>query len=376
MNVFVLGPSRSGKTPMARHLAAATGLRHVKAGAWVRERFARPAPADDAPDAERAAFVAAITRFAIDELRADPWVSIDHLAAAGLDVPSVIEGIRNPMDFVHAFDPRHDVVIWLDAANIAITPTAFERGLDVIDAYLAWLAANGLSDAGNVWRCKFSAFRRTDPGAVLGDTLDDAIEDAIKQCTLRLGPSALAQGERAKATAVRVHAEIPPMPLHVCAEYLYGMDPARVGELVPCTPFTISSYPGEAPTFQIRIADGAIFSYVPPSALIDPTQPSFGRGPELDLTDLAYHNCVDEQICVHAHSALRGSVLAYFKHKDAWLPGTYRFSVEWWTGNQVLHAILLEQGQLALLPHHKLKFGAGHAPGFAPYRKLRRTWRA
>jgi hypothetical protein len=356
---------------MARHLAAAVGLRHVKAGAWVRERFATPAPPDDAPDAERAAFVEAITRFAIDELRADPWVSIDHLAATGLDVPSVIEGIRNPMDFVHAYDPRGDVVIWLDAASIAITPTPFERGLDVIDAYLAWLASSGLSDAGNVWRYTYSAFRRTDPGAVLGDTLDDAIE----QCVLRL--ASVAQDDRVHAPRVpaRVHAEIPPMPLHVRAEYLYGMDPARVGEIVPCTPFSISSYPGEAPTFQIRLADGAIFSYVPPSALIDPTQASFGAGPELDLADLAYHNCVDEKICVHAHTALRGPVLAYVKSKDAWLPGTYQFSVEWWTGNQVLHAIILEQGQLALLPHHKLKFGAGHAPGFAPYRKLRRTWR-
>jgi hypothetical protein len=371
MNVFVLGPSRSGKTPMARHLAAALGLRHVKAGAWVRERFATPAPADDAPDAERAAFVAAITRFAIDELRADPWVSIDHLAAAGLHVPSVIEGIRNPMDFVHAYDPRGDVVIWLDAASIAITPTPFERGLDVIDAYLAWLEASGIRDPGKVWRCKFSAFRRTDPGAILGDTLDDAIE----QCVLRLAPLAQDRPDSPTRAPQRVHAEIPAMNLHVRAEYLYGMDPARVGEVVPCTPFTISSYPGEAPTFQIRLADGAIFSYVPPSALLDPSQPSYGRGPELDLSDLAYHNCVDEQICVHAHSALRGPVLAYFKHEDAWLPGTYHFSVEWWTGNQVLHAIVLEQGQLALLPHHKLKFGAGHTPGFAPYRKLRRTWR-
>jgi hypothetical protein len=370
MNVFVLGPSRSGKTPMARHLAAATGLRHVKAGAWVRERFARPAPPDDAPDAERAAFVAAITRFAIEELRADPWVSIDHLAAAGLEVPSVIEGIRNPVDFVHAYDPRRDVVIWLDAVSVAIAPTAFERGLDVIAAYLAWLETSGVATP-TVIRCAFSAFRRTDPGAVVGDTLDDAIE----QCIQRLAPLARDAPASPPRAPARVHAEIPPLPLHVRAEYLYGMDPARVGELVPCTPFTISSYPGEAPTFQIRLADGAIFSYVPPSALVDPSQPAYGRGPELDLAALAYHNCIDEQICVHAHAALVGPVLAYFKREDAWLPGTYRFSVEWWTGNQVLHAIVLEQGQLALLPHHKLKFGAGHGPGFAPYRKLRRTWR-
>lgn len=374
MKVFVIGASGAGKTPMATHLAARCGLAHVRASAWARAGFPGMAPSPSASREERAAFVEAITAWSTAELARDPWVSIDHLAVtADLTAPCVVEGVRNPLDFVHLFDPRCDVVIWLTAAA-APAPTAFEGGLAVIDAYLAWQVEAGLRDpaAAPVWRYAVRGYRRGDGDAVAGSTLDDAIDDACARLAERAAPPS-----SARPAGCRVHAPLdPPLELEVRAEYLFGMDPAREGEFRPCRAFAVSSYPGEAPTFMVRLADGAVFSYLPPTALVDRGQPAWGQDTDLELADLAYADCPDERVVVTRFAELAGEVLALLKHRDRWVRGTYLASIEWWTGNLLLHVVMLASGQLALLPHHKLKFGAGHTAGFEPYRKVRRVWRA
>jgi hypothetical protein len=379
MNVFVVGRSRTGKTPMAAHVAKAAGLAHVRASAWARATYDAtldPSVLSTPPTNEtRATYIANITAFATSELRNNPWVSVEHLASHDLNVPSVIEGIRNPLDFVHAYDPRCDVVIWLEGQQIA--PTSFERGLEVIEHYLSYMADAGLSDRATapVWKFVIRGFRRGDDDAVAGCTLDDAMDQAAHLLALHL-----VQTPQAATTAIsvtsRVHADLPALaePLWVRAEFLYGQDPSRIGEFVPCTPISISSYPGEVPTFQVRLTDGAVFSYLPPSALVNTAQPRW-RAVEVGLEDLAYHNCVDEKVVVHVHAGLVGQCMVLLKHANLWIEGVYMFSVEWWTGNQVLHAVLLQNGQLALLPHHKIKFGSDHEPAFKPYRKIRSIWR-
>lgn len=373
MKVFVLGRSGTGKTPMAAQLAARLGLAHVRASAWARAGFPGAAPGPTAEAPAKAAFVEAITAWATAELAQDPWVSVDHLAGqAEVQGPCVIEGVRNPLDFVHLYDPRGDVVVWLELED-GPAGTAFERGLDVIDAYLAWQAAAGLRDgtAAPCWRFRLRGFRRADPDATVGHTLDDAIEEVVE----RLRSRSLVQ-RPARPVAQRVHASLSPaLTLEVRSEYLYGMDPARVGEFTRARVFAVSSYPGEAPTFMLRLEDGAVFSYLPASALVDRDQPGWGREPELDLADLVYANCPDERVVVHRLGELTGEVLAYLKRVDRWQRGTYHATIEWWTGNLVLHVVVLTSGQVALLPHHKLKFGADHKPGFAPYRKMRKLWR-
>jgi hypothetical protein len=363
MKIFVVGGSGVGKSPMARHLAEALGLPCLGASGWVRRRF----PHDPDSFADRAAFVAAITGFAIDTLARDPRASIDDLAGrADLDAPCVIEGVRNPFDFVHLFDPRADAVVTLAHATPPVAITAFERGLEVIAGYLDWLAATGLGAAHRL-DYRIERWRDGDPGA--GPSLDGAIADAIA----RLRPLVTAPA----VPTARVHAALA-LRAQVRGEYLHDLDPAYAGSLEPASIFAISSYPGQTPTFKARLGDGAVFCYLPPSALVDVALPGGAPLPRtsdlvLELADLVYHDCPDEQISVHRFDALAGPVLAWFKRRDLWLAGAYLFTVDWWTGNDLLHGIALGNGQLALLPNHKLKFG-DHPPGFAPYRKLRRTW--
>ncbi len=365
MKVYVLGASHTGKTPLARRVAAALDVPCIAASAWVRAKF--PALPDGAADAERAAQVADMTAWAIRELRADPDRSAAVLRATAPG-RCVIEGIRNPYDFVTTFDPRCDLAVLLAHTGSALVPTAFEGGLDVIRGYLAWAEAAGLLAAGRVLDHRYARFGEV--GRDEPDTLEHAIVAVIAATTAHAAEQA--------DPPQRVHAAIPPLPVLIRAEYLYGMDPARAGELVHGRAFSVSSYLGSAPTLNVILGDGAVFSYLPPWALVVEPPRVAGLQPAapplpIDARDLVYHDCKSTLISVHDFPALHGRALAYFKRVDRWVDAEYRFTIDWYAGNEMLHALVLATGQLALLPSHKVKFG-DHPPGFAPYKKLRREW--
>lgn len=350
--LFVLGASGSGKTPLARQVAARLGVPHVMASGWVRRLFP-----DGADPTDRQARIEAMTRFSLGALRQDPLAAVSWLERHHpVERPCVIEGMRNPSDFVRVFDPRTDLVVFLEHRGSGLRPTGFEAGLEVIAAYLAWSASVGLLDPDAVLRRGFDDIRE----------LDAAIDEVHAFAARRFPEDPAHPG-----LAARVHADVPPIETCVRRELLHGGRPAFAG-WVPCTAFAFASYPGSAPTFTVRLADGAVFSYVPPHALRDPAR---AAEPELDLADLAYHNCPDGDVVVVEHAALRGELLCFFKRRDLWLGGRYRFTVDWYRGNDLLHCVDLDNGQIAFLPNHKIKFGPGREPGFAPYQKLRNDWR-
>jgi hypothetical protein len=379
MNLFVLGSSAAGKTPFARQIALALGVQHVSASEWVKRLFPAGAHAD------RNAYVEAITRFSLAELarRPDACVAFLH-QQHDLTRPTVIDGIRNPHDFVHLFDPRRDRVVFLELAGNAVRKTDFEDGLEVIRSYLAYLAKTGLlADPGRVRHYRFLDY--CDPvGSLPSDnemvseqdgvrqvlTLDAAIRDYLRELRgIEVSPGS--ETEEIPSRPQRVHAEIPPLKTHVRAEYLYDMDPAHIGEVVPCWAFAVSSYEGSVLTFEVLLDNGSMFSYMPPTALIDPAR---ARGQEvLDLKDLASVNCPSGDICVHRYRALEGTVQGYFKQRDRWLAGDYLCTIDWYQNNQLVHLIALENGQYALLPSHKVLFGDGTRvlPG---YRKMHSVW--
>ena len=349
--LFVLGSSGAAKTPIARMLAEALGIAHVGASAWVRRAF----PPVIYP-ASRQEQVEAMTRFSIERLRENPRACLD-VAGPEMLVPCVVEGMRNPFDFVHAFDWRTDLVVFVERIDNTLVKTAFEGGLDVIRDYLVWLDAAGIASQ-RMLTCSF-------PDTT---TLESVVADALAWIAGRVSSAPLPADLR----PARVHADIAPLALFVDKPILFAGAPQYVGEVVPCQAFAFSSYPGSGPTFKILLEDGAVFSYVSPSVLrwkraIDP--------PVLALEDLTYVACPESDIVVHAFVALAGDVLCFFKKKNVWMRGTYVFTVDWYMGNDLVHCVLLENGQVAVLPHHKMKFH-DDAPGFAPYKKLRNEWRS
>lgn len=355
MKLFVLGRSGTGKTPVAKQAAAALHVPHVGASEWVRRMF--PSLPEGTPPQERQKQIEQMTRFSLDELKRDPASCLAFLERHhDLTRPCVVEGMRNPFDFVRTFDPRQDIVVMLERKSSPLDKTGFEGGLDVVRAYLAWSVDNGLVDDDAV---KDIAY---DPAY-----FDDVISEVIVWAKARFPTE-----PPADAALSRVHVDIPHLRLSVHKEMVYGGNPSFVGAFLPCRAFAFSSYPGSAPTFQIVLDDGAVFSYVPPSGLFDLTR---RKDPELSLADLVYHNCADGDVAVTTFSGLSGEVLCFFKHKDLWLKGEYRFTVDWYKGNDLLHCVTLENGQVAFLPSHKIKFQSGAAPGFQPYKKMRNEWR-
>jgi hypothetical protein len=350
--LFVLGASGTGKTPLARQVAHGLQVPHVMASEWVRRVF------PDDPGADRQSRIEAMTRFSLAALSLDPQACTAYLHRHhALALPCVIEGMRNPADFVRTFDPRTDLVVTLELRTSALVRTGFEAGLEVIAAYVRWLVSVGLLQAERVQQ-----FAHDDIAE-----LDAAIAAVLARAREHFPADPPPAG-----LACRVHADIPLMRTSVREELLYGGDPARAGSFVPCTAFSLGCYPGSVPTFQVRLDDGAVFAYVPPSALSEVPP---GDGPQLELLDLVYHNCPDGDIVITGHQGLAGPVSCYFRRRDLWMDGTYRFTVDWYRGNDLLHCISLANGQVAFLPNHKVKFGAGHRPGFEPYKKMRNTWR-
>jgi len=371
-----MGQSRTGKTPLSARIAAALEMTHIQASEWVKKRF------DGTPYTDRNAYVQAITRFSIEELQREPYACvayIDHRNDLRRDC--VVEGIRNPHDFVHLFDPRADVAVLLNHVGNPVTRTAFESGLDVIAEYLRFLDRTGVMAPTVPPRVREVTFRAFYPQEREGlpnppdgvfATFDEMADDVIQ---------ALRRMPRTRSTAIApmqgllgtgVHVEIAPMACTVQEEFLYDMDPAHVGKTVACTAFALSSYPGSTPTFKILLQNGAVFSYIPPHAL--QTSSLSPDAVTLDLADLASINCPSEPISVKTFAALAGRVQAYFKRKDLWLEGSYVLTVDWTDSNDLLHLIALENGQLAFVPQHKVVFGNA-ARELPQYRKLRQVWR-
>lgn len=351
--LFVLGASGAGKTPIARQLADALGVKHVGASAWVRNAFAGM---QLEAGHDRQAVVEAMTRFSLEELKKNPRACLD-VAGPEMDVPCVVEGMRNPFDFVHAFDWRTDLVVFVHRVDNTLERTAFEEGLEIIGNYLSWLNKTGLIARNQV-------LVRTYPDAA---AIEAVVGEALEWVAGRIAPARAG----ADAKPARVHANIAPLDLFVEKPVLFGGDTKYAGELVPCRAFVFSSYPGSAPTFKLLLEDGAVFSYVAPSVLRWKREVS---EPHLALDELTYHTCPSGDVVVNAFDALKGEHLCFFKKRDVWLKAKYVFTVDWYTGNDLVHCVLVENGQVALLPHHKIKFH-GDAPGFAPYKKLRNEWR-
>lgn len=349
--LFVVGGSGTGKTPLARNVAAAYGVPHISASDWVRRLF----PSE--PGQDRQAHIEAMTRFSLEALAANPLACLEDLGRHhALSLPCVIEGMRNPSDLVRTFDPRADRCLSLRLEGNPLQPTTFESGLEVIDSYLRWLIAAGLMPA--------DRYRSITCGAIAD--LDPAIGETVAWVSDLFPTAGLPAGRRAL-----VHADVPQIRTAVREEILYNNDPARVGGRVPCRIFSLSSYPGSSPTFQILLEDGAVFSYVPPSALL-PLQGDLD--PELSLSELVYHNCPDGDITICEHAALKGHAWCFFRDRQLWLRGSYRFTVDWYQGNTLAHCVSLDNGQIALLPSHKISFGGEKPEKLASYEKMRSEW--
>lgn len=152
--IWVIGPSRSCKTAMARGLSqkgpAPTNYPVFSTGDYYRRRYGRP-------DTFNARFIFNISSFTTSHLvynkAAHQSDMIDFLHKN--QSPVIIEGERNPFVFGRFYRPGKDLVFFMNRQNIEKYDTAIEPGVQNIYQNLKWGVKAGFIPLKSVISFKF-----------------------------------------------------------------------------------------------------------------------------------------------------------------------------------------------------------------------------
>ncbi len=143
--LFIIGASGSGKTTL-------TNLFYyrdkISASGWIESKFPEEYK-NRLNDKSRKD----ITKKSLDSLKEDPNICINYIRNHNLNYNDfIIDGIRNPRDFISLFDCNKDTVIFL---RRLATPAAnsFETGIYVIENYINWLISNNLLSEKSFIKC-------------------------------------------------------------------------------------------------------------------------------------------------------------------------------------------------------------------------------
>jgi len=145
MNIFIIGSSGTGKTPIAKKISEALNMKTVKASEYFRIKF------NDAkiPFKNRDDFISKITKFSQQILKDDYNININYIKNQ-MSVSCVIEGIRNPIDFTNIFNFNNDIVIKLNYTKNNLKITEFEDGIDIIGRVCEWAIINKIMPSENM----------------------------------------------------------------------------------------------------------------------------------------------------------------------------------------------------------------------------------
>ena len=170
------------------------------------------------------------------------------------------------------------------------------------------------------------------------------------------------------------HFSIEPVDGFVSASYLY-QDNNR-SEVLKCQVVGFCVYKDEALTLDIVLEDGSAFNYIPPHHV---RTKEGTKGYKLE--ELVYHNAPGIYVTVTELPFFKGTNDSdnnhcYIKQRSEWVKFKYICTIDWYKGNYLLHMVILENGQFAFMPNHKLKFNPQeNANEFQKFSKLRETWK-
>ena len=150
MNIFLIGSSGTGKTPIATKIANYLGIKHVKASEYFRLGFSGEFDSRDY-------FNQKITEYSKHELSKNPRVNIEYLQDK-INIPCVIESIRNPIEFTNLFDFKNDLVIYLNYSENKLLKTGFEKGIQLIENVCLWSIENKIMKEEQFVKVNFSQF--------------------------------------------------------------------------------------------------------------------------------------------------------------------------------------------------------------------------
>ncbi len=145
--------------------------------------------------------------------------------------------------------------------------------------------------------------------------------------------------------------------------FLYNGDLTKT-DLIPAEIVGISSYKNQAITFHVLINGQYLYSDLPITSFCSKQTTA------MDLSDLCYSNC--ESLPIDVFKLNFNTVEVKFKNQNIFICGEYILSIDFYEGNDLLHLILLNNGNFCLMPNHKVNFG--NKQQLSDYKKNKQTW--
>lgn len=147
-NVYLIGISGVGKTQYAQLFKENLGMMVISAGEWAVEGLKRDRGIKR-PLVKSQEYLEEVTKYSLSKLKSNRNINLEYIGSKyNLNNGCVLDGMRNPYEFIHLFRPLIDHVVCITGKS-SLKPTAFEDGNNVIFKYLEWLIENGLMPKDN-----------------------------------------------------------------------------------------------------------------------------------------------------------------------------------------------------------------------------------
>lgn len=151
MKIFVVGYTGTGKTSIATWIAEDIGGTLISGSSWIKKELPEIEKMCDRESAVELMTKTSQSLLSKDHRCAAKVISAEVALATGTPV---IEGLRNPTDFVELYNPSEDLIIYIsrstskskDRQHKFQAATAFERlGIAAIKSYVDFcISVNGI----------------------------------------------------------------------------------------------------------------------------------------------------------------------------------------------------------------------------------------
>lgn len=148
--IWVVGGTRSCKTAIAENGIVPLGFEMISTGDFYRAQYGQP-------DTFSRAFVFNISAHSAKVLAHDPDAHLKHLRKLIKDreKPLVVEGERNPVEFAKLYNPKKDMVVFVNRLDIDPYDTVIERGIKGIEDTVRWCVSTGVAPQNAVMKLTF-----------------------------------------------------------------------------------------------------------------------------------------------------------------------------------------------------------------------------
>lgn len=164
-----------------------------------------------------------------------------------------------------------------------------------------------------------------------------------------------------------IHFEIPPFDCLIRKEYLYDFKSGHE-DYEKCHVFSISSYPGFTPTFQLLVNNKFIYSDIPVIGLC--WQPAVS----LPLNVGNYFNCPSGELTVSVFKSLEGIFQIFNRDQTRRASGEYLMTFDWFQDNENCHLMAQDDGNFCLTPSHKMVMSSQIDEKLPSFKKLHHSW--